>query len=524
MRIITKGVIWRQKSPGCDMRDSSRLGHMTAPTWDMTHLLGLWRLAPALLAPDCSMRQAQIGGAIMSTPDKVVRFQAPWMAQEQARDEPSGQTRTGAMPGPGLGLSVLAIVLPALVVLSLFYRGAEGLLPGTVFSIALVGCGLAALALTRLRSVTPGMAVVTALAAVWLASGTAGAWQTAQAELLQLFGAAGVFIAAHTLARSGRLTDLTVKVLVFALLAYVAIALMAYGNDFARHPDDSSHRGTFRLRASFVSPNVAATLFGLCALIGLARLANRLYNPGPRIATRADLLTFILRHAFAAFGLAVLAVTALWLTASRAGIVLSFIALGALLAVELVALRHRRGRPRRLLKSWQWAVLGGLAMLAMWLVFSEVFGLRLAQIGNDAGDRMALYSIYWTTWQDAFWTGHGLGSFNRVNDAMMTPEAVPYLLPVGAAHNLVLQWLIQQGVIGTVLMFSVVLAIHVPLLRCLSGRYQGSLSLIWLAVCASGLVILHGMVDYGLELPGLVWLWSMLLGLAHGRCFILKRL
>jgi O-antigen ligase len=418
---------------------------------------------------------------------------------------------------------MLAIAIPIVIALGLFQQGAEAPLPGIICSIVLSACGVLALALSGLRAVTPGMAVVSVLVTGWLTAGAAGSWHTAQGEVLQLFGAAGVFVAAHVLARSGRLTELCIKVLIWALLAYVVVSLLAYANDFSRHPDDAAHRGTFRLRGSFVSPNVAATVFGLAALTGVARLSYKLYNPGPRIATRTDLLNFVLLRAFDAFALTALSLTALWLTASRAGIVVSVMALGGLLAVELVALRHRRGRPHRLLQPWQWAVLGTLAAASLFVVFGELLGLRVAQLGSDAGGRLALYSLYWEAWQTELWTGHGLGSFNRVNDAIMTADTVQYLLPVGAAHNVILQWLIQQGILGTALVVTAIAAILIPIGRCLAGRYRGSRSLLWLAACASGLVIVHGMVDYALELPGVVWLWSLLLGLAHGRCMILRR-
>lgn len=431
--------------------------------------------------------------------------------------------QSAASEGPGLGLQFLSVILALAVAGANAAEGAEAPGASALFVLVFLLVALIMLMLTQARAVTPGMAVVALIGAAWVGAGRAGEWYQATPEVLQLAGAGAVFVSAHAIGRSTRLTETAWRVLVWALLLFVIVALSAYVSDYALHPDQASHNGTHRLRAAFVSPNVAATLFGLCALIGTSRAASILHHPAPGVASRSDLLDYFFHNAFPAFALASLSVTALVLTASRAGIGLGLGILLILSATEWRALWRRRhpsrrhARHRRLVPG----LIGGL-LLAL-LVSNTLLWTRASQLGEDAGGRLSMYRIYWEAWQSQPWFGAGLGSFNRVNDALMTLSNVHLTLPVGAAHNVVLQWLVQQGVAGLGLMSLIIAAIHVPILSKLARHGTGSRSLLRLAVCASGLVIAHGMVDYALELPSIVWTWSFILGLAHGRSAILRQ-
>ena len=128
-----------------------------------------------------------------------------------------------------------------------------------------------------------------------------------------------------------------------------------------------------------------------------------------------------------------------------------------------------------------------------------------------------MFQAYLPLIEDRPWRGHGLGSFNRLNDAQISLQNAALTEQMGAAHNVVLQWLLQQGIIGLSVMCAAVLWILVTIARALRRAQGSDASMLLMVLCMSGLFLGHGMVDFALEIPAAMWFFSFWLGLATGR-------
>ena len=146
-----------------------------------------------------------------------------------------------------------------------------------------------------------------------------------------------------------------------------------------------------------------------------------------------------------------LAMSCLWLTGSRFVTVLCILSVIYLVETEYKSYRGRRirlGRGQKVVRTLIYAVLIVAAITAF---VGDLLVDRTMEATSSAPRKLDLFGIYGSVWLEKPWFGHGLGSFNRVNDALMTLENVGTTGAFGAAHNVVLQWLIQQGIVGTIL-------------------------------------------------------------------------
>jgi O-antigen ligase len=122
-----------------------------------------------------------------------------------------------------------------------------------------------------------------------------------------------------------------------------------------------------------------------------------------------------------------------------------------------------------------------------------------------------LFETHWQAFLDRPWLGHGLGTFHAINAYYATPENWRAVLTVGAAHNVVLQSLEESGLIGFALLSVMVL---MPVTRAFRAAITGRSGQAWssLAVATTVLVYVHGMVDFGLNVPGIAALFAFMLG------------
>ena len=418
-----------------------------------------------------------------------------------------------------LGTSVIAALTPIVLLGAHYARGGDGDAPyvSYIYAIILIAIGTVSLLGSKFRAATPGIAFAAALFAGWVASGLAGNWYRAEAEVISLAAAGAVFVTGRAAGLHPRSLTTVWHVLVWSLLVLAVFALFNHSGSYAGDPLQVSTFETVRLNAGFVSPNTAATLLALAALVAMGQLLYTVSHTGGRVQTRNDLIDHIFRNALPAIFLFVIASSCLWLTGSRAGIASFAVAVLVLTGWEYRAYRRGRRRTRKRYKRMRWLIFGIVSIIAGIAVFGEMFSNRAIEATTDAQSRLDFYQIYWQVWQERPWFGHGLGSFNRVNDSLMTQDNVAMIGLMGSAHNVVLQWLIQQGIIGTALMATLILSLHVPIVRALRAKNPYSRTFLRLALCASALVFLHSMLDYALEIPSIMWTYSFLLGLAHGR-------
>lgn len=324
-------------------------------------------------------------------------------------------------------------------------------------------------------------------------------------ELIKLGGLACVFVAAYLIGADSQRARLAFQALVVLSILYGLWAALAHIVEPRYVLGVGKRYAANRLTGSFLSPNTAATLLGASLVLVLAQLLARW-----RAAGRAPAEILLRRIGFLGAG-TVAIVTALLLTQSRAGIAATVVGLAVALALHAFQGRW----------SWRWG--GGLLLLAV------VIGLgplvvragqgayaRLENLSQDAAGRQAIFAAHWDAYQTAPWFGYGLGSFDRINQMIMTPSNYGLLFDVHALHNVYIQWLEEAGAVGAGSMFLTIAAILVLIGRGAVAREDQSV-IARGALAASVVILVHGLSDFALQVPSMPIYWACLLGLAFGR-------
>jgi hypothetical protein len=89
------------------------------------------------------------------------------------------------------------------------------------------------------------------------------------------------------------------------------------------------------------------------------------------------------------------------------------------------------------------------------------------------------------------------------------------MLAPGGAQNVFVHSLVEVGVAGLAALSVFIGAMHVRIAIALNKR-PAPRTFMRLAFAVSLLLLLHGVSDSSLDLPGVVWLYALLLGAACG--------
>lgn len=301
----------------------------------------------------------------------------------------------------------------------------------------------------------------------------------------------------------------TLRIILFAsaLYAFLAMARFLAGGELVGQPG--------RMGAGFLSPNSAGTLFACLTVLSVSWVVQAVRRRGEDGGPRAALAFF--SKLAGRLALAVLFSSCLLLTASRAAIATTGLMLLVYMIWEIVAggLKVRAGAA--MLTTWAVQVLFLLAGAGA-LVVSRAEGL-----GADAADRGTIFLLHWKMFLASPLTGWGLGSFDQVNQQIMTPASHAVLWNLRAAHNVYLQWLEEAGVVGAAPMF---LAIALVMLLTLRGMAQRKEAKPWLRalLLVDGVFLVHGLSDFALQVPSLAAFWAFLLGLQLAMAYPRRRI
>lgn len=357
-------------------------------------------------------------------------------------------------------------------------------------------------------------------AALWPATGLTGNWYQAQPEIFALWTAIAILLIGFILGQSRTNNRFMWKAMTWALLAFCLLSLFIHYSSLIVFSDQSHLLEWRRLRSSFGSPNTAATLFGLAMVLAASRLAYKTNQSHLDGISRSFRMSYIIRSEFSSFALLICAGSCLLLTASRAGFAATITMLVVLVTFEAWSYIKRASegnfKPRRtllILTSIPTAVaviigIGGISM--------DFLSDRAVTTVTDTSSRLVLFAEYWPKALEEPWFGHGLGSFNRVNDELISLNNAPSLEMMGAAHNIVLQWFLQQGIVGLTILLALLVWIHLPIFKALGLAENEQATPLRMSLCAGGLVFAHGMVDYAMEIPSVMWTYALLLGLGLG--------
>jgi putative inorganic carbon (HCO3(-)) transporter len=157
--------------------------------------------------------------------------------------------------------------------------------------------------------------------------------------------------------------------------------------------------------------------------------------------------------------------------------------------------------------------LGLAVILAIVLAGIQLLRHRFAQIEFDVNDRIELWNTTIDIAANSVFTGFGAGAFESVFRGRNTGELGP--MTYSHAHNDYLELLLEQGIIGLLLLGMVVIVAVVrslsKLLRCRSLLRK---RLILSGLFGISAICLHAMVDSPFQAPANVWVFIALVAMS----------
>ena len=379
-------------------------------------------------------------------------------------------------------------------------------------------CGLALLAITLFgfRQLPYTCVFSAAVFLVWLNLGWFGPWSQAQSEVQALAGAGAIGITGYII--GWRATPLWTAwtSLILSLLVFAGLAFYFHFTNISESTAARSALFDSRLSGEFGSPNTAATLFAVSVVLAISHIFMRVQDTHLNRLTPSNKVHWLTQKEIASLLLVLAAITCLILTRSRAGILIGLLFCVILAAIEL----HRSVRHGRLKFLKRRSVSFSLIAVTLATIAIAILGglnpQHVSALDSEILGRIGLFRQYWEIWLQEPWLGHGLGSFNRLNDEYTTLENANGTIRNGAAHNVILQWLIQQGGVGLAIMSAILIACLVPIVRALNVRASIPRHFLRAVLVISGIVFVHGMGDYAMEIPSVMWTYAFILGLGSG--------
>ncbi len=341
------------------------------------------------------------------------------------------------------------------------------------------------------------IAVLSVLPVLQMQGAGAGLYDPSGAyvEYIKLGGLACAFLAAFRVSQN----DEAAKKLLDALLimggvwALVSILMfIADPNGVYGVPKWSAGR----LTGAFSSANSAGTVFGCISVVALGRLISRSQSvKGRSIFDRLDPVMLTV---------CVLSLAALSMSLSRGAITATLISMVVLTAVLLW---------RRVPVLWLFGALLVAVILVIVLFASPLAALmeRFGQVDSDSDIRATIFKAHYDVAMQQPWFGAGLGSFNTVNDTIVSAADYREMSIIRAAHNVYLQWFEEAGIVGLVVLAAVNLAILVPMFQAARRRERMG-GRIWAILFGYLVFLLHGFTDYAFQEPALTVFVAILLG------------
>jgi O-antigen ligase len=377
--------------------------------------------------------------------------------------------------------------------------GRPGILLGVVFAIGLISIMPLGPPLAHpLWSYAPGAPASISLDPV-----------ATRVELIKLAGFTALFLIGAGMGAQRQSAERLANYIVYGGILYSLWAFVAWvTNPHAIFGVPRPYGGD-RLAGSFLSANIAGTLFAALATMSLVMLLRPFISSRkPGTTLRLDDLLNLWPQAL----LLLLTVPCLLLTASRGGL-MAFVA-AALLSIGCLAWIRSS---QRSLSGGFIAVVSVLlcATAVVFLVSGDHTAARLGQLDPLNNDRLQIFAAYWPTIKASPWLGYGLGAFHAFNYASVTLENGPLMTYLGAVHNVYLQWMLQMGLPGVLAMVGCVAVIVAATVRG-AARRSSQQTLAIACVGVTAVFAIHSLVDFPLEQPSMAAFFALILGLGYG--------
>ncbi len=252
------------------------------------------------------------------------------------------------------------------------------------------------------------------------------------------------------------------------------------------------------LTATFINRNTAAAYFGSCSVVWLLLLLARVKHD--QFSGRVTVALFSRRFAGESAKLwiplcgFILCVTAMFLTGSRAGVVLSLLALAVAFSFEMGRQFSRR---RGILVAMAASVLAALLLLE--LLGGSVNDRFSAQGLVDTG-RLNSYRAILGMIADRPWFGTGLGTFPWAYAAYRSADvSVRGIWDIG--RNTPLEIAAELGIPLAMLIVLAWAGVIATLIHGVRARKRDRIIPL-AALSVSLIAVLHSMIDFSLQIPG----------------------
>ncbi len=328
--------------------------------------------------------------------------------------------------------------------------------------------------------------------------------------LMRLLSYAAVFWLAYALAQERARARVLLKVILGATVACAAYGMAVYfsGAELIGWVPKTAYLGD--VTGTFVNRNSFATYVNLGLVICLGMLAEPFLaarDSGDLKRIAAEAVTKVLdERSLLLLGLCVLAMAALQ-SHSRGGLLSA-----GLTVVVLVLVLFLVTRPRLPV------VLAVVAatLLAGWGLLAASGGITLERLDQvdanydvEAAGRLTFWQVSLDMVAERPWQGHGYGNFEA---AFAQHRDERFDERVDFAHNTYIEHLVELGVPATLLLYLGPVLLFGYCVRGVFARRRDQVFAL-VAVGATVLVGLHGLVDFSLQIPAVAVTYAAVLGI-----------
>jgi O-antigen ligase len=273
------------------------------------------------------------------------------------------------------------------------------------------------------------------------------------------------------------------------------------------------------LTATFINRNTAAVYFGACSIIWLLilleRLRQRLPAAGLSLAAIGQLLQNLGRSAMIEFVAFFVCLAAMFLTGSRAGVMLSLLA--ALIALGLFVLKIvPLGR-----KSLRYLLVAACILFVVTQVLGAGVMARFDSEGLAGGGRPETYRSTLAIIEDHPWLGTGLGTFAWVFPAYRSSAGTSWGV-WERAHSTPLEIASDMGLPLAGVVTAAWAGVFAVLFYGLWARNRDHIIVV-AALAVATLAITHSLIDFSLQIPGFALVVFALVGAGLAQSFRMTR-
>ena len=309
---------------------------------------------------------------------------------------------------------------------------------------------------------------------------------------------------------------LLVRIIAWSGAAYAAYGILAHLIDPSHILGREKQAYLDSVTGTFINRNTAAAYFGSCAVVWSLLLWERARRAMPRgpIEWREiphRLLVAPPKKVVIAFAMLLLCLTAMFMTGSRGGVLVSLLAL----ILAFIAF-FRRDLPRGTGLLTALAGCGAVALILLEFMGAGVNGRFDIQGLADEG-RLATYKATLRMIADHPWFGTGQGTFAYAFPAYRSPSVSVWGV-WDLAHNTLLEIAAEMGVPIAALVTAAWIVIFAVLIRGALVRRRGRLVPI-AALAVATLAVLHSLIDFTLQNPGYAIVALSLVGAGLAQSF-----